>query len=52
MTLPNETKLYKVLGPDGEPIHGGTGVWYLPKNGNPGEWMPPTAGTIVVCMNG
>jgi Imm-5 like putative immunity protein len=31
--------LYKVLGADGQPIHGGTGVWHLP-NGKPGRWMP------------
>ena len=31
--------LYKVLGPNGESIHGGTGTWHLP-NGKPGKWMP------------
>jgi len=31
---------YKVLDFDGKPYHGGNGVWSLPNNGDPGEWMP------------
>ena len=34
-------RLYKVLNEDGSAFHGGTGVWSLPQDGNPGEWMPP-----------
>ena len=38
MTAP--TVLYKVLGPGGKPVHGGTGRWHLPKGARPGKWMP------------
>lgn len=31
--------LFKILGPNGKAIHGGTGSWPLPKDGEPGEWM-------------
>ena len=31
---------YKVLGENGEPCNGGTGVWSLPKGKRPGKWMP------------
>jgi hypothetical protein len=31
-------KYYKILD-NGKPYNGGTGTWFLPKNG-PGEWMP------------
>uniref|UniRef100_A0A6M3J9E8 Imm-5-like domain-containing protein n=1 Tax=viral metagenome TaxID=1070528 RepID=A0A6M3J9E8_9ZZZZ len=30
---------YKVLGPKGEAIHGGSGRWHLPKGKRPGKWM-------------
>ena len=30
--------MYKVLGANGESIHGGSGVWPLPHDGQPGEW--------------
>lgn len=41
MKLPADA-LFKVLGPDGESIHGGTATWSLP-NGKPGAWMPTIA---------
>jgi hypothetical protein len=31
--------LYKVLGPNAESIHGGTGQWHKPKGKRPGKWM-------------
>ena len=43
--------LYKVLGENGESFHGGSGVWSLPKNGHPGEWMPEIKG-IKMCRRG
>ena len=33
-------KLYKVTGPSGESIHGGSFRWDLPKDGQPGAWTP------------
>jgi hypothetical protein len=33
------TDLYKVLGPNAESIHGGTGQWHKPKGKRPGKWM-------------
>ena len=32
--------LYKVLGENGEALHGGKGQWNLPQDGESGEWMP------------
>lgn len=43
---------YKVLSPDGEPLYGGTGKWNLPKDGKPGDWMPPIDGELKPCENG
>lgn len=31
--------LWKVLGENGEAIHGGSGVWPLPTDGKPGKWL-------------
>ena len=45
-------RLFKVLGADGKPFHGGKGFWNLPANGEPGEWMPPIQGELVPCKNG
>ena len=45
-------RLFKVLGKDGEPFHGGSGKWSLPANGEPGDWMPPIKGDLVPCANG
>lgn len=36
----SETKLYKVTLADGNPSHGGSGCWSLPKGSRPGAWMP------------
>jgi Immunity protein Imm5 len=33
------SELYKVLGPNAESIHGGTGQWHKPKGKRPGKWM-------------
>ena len=35
--------LYKVLGSDGNAIHGGSGAWHLPHGKRPGKWMPEVA---------
>ena len=40
--MPEETitpALFKVLGADGKPCHGGYGKWHLPTDGKPGRWM-------------
>lgn len=42
--------LYKITGPNGEPIHGGSGQWDLPKDGKPGAWWDLT-GPIEPCRN-
>lgn len=34
------TTLYKVLGPNAESIHGGSGAWFRPSGKRPGKWMP------------
>lgn len=44
-------RLFKVLNGD-KAYHGGTGVWSLPHDGQPGEWMPPIVGDLVPCENG
>ena len=43
--------MYKVVGEDGRPYHGGSGVWSLPHDGRPGEWMPRIE-MIVPCESG
>ena len=43
--------LFKVLGLQGEAIHGGSGEWPLPEGDQPGEWLSVT-GTIRACING
>jgi hypothetical protein len=40
-------KLYKVLGKNGEAVHGGDGAWH-----RDGEWMPPIEGELLPCQNG
>ena len=35
--------LYKVLGPNAESIHGGSGSWHKPSGKRPGRWMPAIA---------
>src|SRR5690554_5562168 len=43
--------LVKVLGPNGEAIHGGSGRWPLPNGNQPGEWLQVN-GEIIPCRNG
>lgn len=45
-------RLWKFLNEDGTPYHGGSGRWFLPKDGQPGDWMPPISGKLVPCENG
>jgi len=45
-------RLFKALGLDGTPCHGGKGRWSLPTDDGPGEWMPPIEGALVACKNG
>jgi len=47
------TTYYKVLNTDGSSYHGGTGVWSLPHDGQPGEWMPKLdADRLELCVYG
>lgn len=43
--------LYKLTDAAGRPVHGGSGAWPLPNNGQPGEWRS-VKGAIVSCENG
>lgn len=43
--------MYKVLNADGSPAHGGSGIWSLPNDGQPGEWMPDIKG-VEMCKRG
>src|SRR3990167_5257178 len=52
MSEEERTAYYKVLGAEGEAIHGGTGKWNLPENGEPGAWMPKLPGPIIACERG
>jgi hypothetical protein len=45
------TTLYKIVGMDGEPLHGGAGKWFLPEDKRAGEWMPKVA-DVVACRRG
>ena len=44
--------LLKVLGPNGESIHGGSGTWHLPKGKRAGAWMLDVDGPVRACHNG
>lgn len=44
--------LYKVLGYNGQPCNGGSGIWYLPNGDKPGNWMPKIEGELIPCCNG
>jgi len=44
--------LYKIVGANGESIHGGGGAWSLPLGEQPGEWMPRISGKLAVCQSG
>ena len=43
--------LYKVTDLDGRPLHGGTGRWPLPQDGQPGRWRS-VRGLLVPCQRG
>lgn len=43
-------KLYKVTGPNGEPLHGGAGRWSLPNGDEPGAWWD--VDTVEACRSG
>jgi len=43
--------LYKITGPNGECLNGGSGSWDLPTATEPGAWWR-VAGDIVACHNG
>lgn len=45
-------RLFAVLNKDGTALHGGTGKWHSPKDGNAGEWMPPITGELIPYENG
>jgi hypothetical protein len=44
-------KRYKILGRGGVSCNGGNGQWSLPREGQPGEWMPFIA-DIIPCKRG
>ena len=42
-------KLYKLLGENGEACNGGSGIWSLPHDDDPGEWMPAIPNPELCC---
>jgi len=44
-------QLYKITGPNGEPLHGGSGDWPLPTDTEPGAWREVSA-PVIPCRNG
>jgi hypothetical protein len=48
---PKSKYFYKVLTKSGQSTYQYS-QWNLPKNGEPGEWMPPITGELVMCRNG
>jgi hypothetical protein len=45
-------RLYKIVGPNGEPLHGGSGAWPLPSAEQPiGAWRA-VEGDVQLCHNG
>ena len=46
-----QPKRYKIIGIDGSPLHGGSGLWHLPKNGKPARWMPKVD-DVCACASG
>jgi len=44
----NKVRWYKITGPKGEPLHGGSGDWSLPVGKKPGKWMPEIK-KVVAC---
>jgi len=49
--IPTEMKLFKVVGPEGQAVHGGSLNWSLPENDKPGKWHS-VKGEIEVCHRG
>lgn len=47
----SRAKLYKIVGPNGEALHGGSGCWHMPTRGRPGKWMPAVA-DVRACHSG
>ena len=43
--------LYKLTGTKGEPVHGGSGTWSLPRGKRPGAWRA-VEGELRPCANG
>lgn len=51
--LSSKTRWYKVLGKDGQSIHGGKMTWSLPTDGRPGEWHSlDNDKPLLRCLNG
>jgi hypothetical protein len=46
-----EERLFKLTTTKGEPVHGGSGKWSLPRGAKPGAWREVT-GKVVPCENG
>lgn len=44
-------ELYKIVGPAGEPLNGGSGAWPLPDGDKPGDWRT-VDGPLEACRNG
>lgn len=47
----DQERFFKVLNEDGSAFHGGLGVWPLPSEDGPGEWLE-VKGQLVKCSNG
>lgn len=49
LTLRSQITLYKVLGPNGESVHGGRYNWSLPNasTGEPGAWQVDEGGPLI-----
>ena len=45
-------RLFKVLDEHGRSCHGGFLQWSMPKDDQPGEWMPNIVGPLVPCQRG
>lgn len=44
-------KLYKIVGTDFGPLHGGSGIWSAPTGKKPGKWMPKIE-NVQACRRG
>lgn len=53
MSLPAQNAtLFKITQENGEPYHGGSGAWSLPKGKRPGTWRTVVTGRLEPCSNG